>query len=104
MTRLRFLGQALALALVGTLQLLRVLAVYVGSMKKHLKVMRKAKAVTNGLPWVVIDGNNGSNKARAAHLLAQLERFFEHWHYGGRCFHGERIHGPIPAPNGRGHL
>ena len=27
----------------------RVLAVYVGSMKKHLKVMRKAKAVTNGL-------------------------------------------------------
>jgi hypothetical protein len=50
-------------------------------MKKHLKVMRKAKAVTNGLPGVVIDGNNGSNKARAAHLLAQLERFCEHYKY-----------------------
>ena len=48
---------------------LRVLAMYVGSMKKHAKVMRKAKAVANGLPGIVIGGNNGSNKARATHLL-----------------------------------
>ena len=41
----------------------------VGSMKKHAEVMRKAKAAANGLPGIVIGGNNGSNKARATHLL-----------------------------------
>ena len=68
---------------------LRVLAMYVGSMKKHAKVMRKAKAVANGLPGIVIGGNNGSNNARATHLLAQLERFFEHYNGGGASFEPE---------------
>ena len=67
-------------------------------MKKHLKVMRKAKAVTNGLPGVVIDGNNGSNKARAAHLLAQLERFREQ--YGGGVVFSHVEEYTIPAPTG----
>ena len=61
---------------------LRVLAMYVRSMKTRVLVMKQMRVVASTLPGISVGGNHvGGNKAKAAHLLTQLERFFEH--YGG---------------------
>jgi hypothetical protein len=61
---------------------LRVLAMYVRSMKTRVLVMKQMRVVASTLPGISVGGNHvGGNKAKAAHLLTQLGRFFEH--YGG---------------------